>query len=136
NTGQGDRPDSDANGKLPGTYLAYPPSNTFADAWNKLSSYDNGSTCPAFSNTFAGQWKLTLSKDNTHSVTLNVFTVDTTAPTVTSINRGSGATNPTNGSSATFRVTFSEAVSGVSAGKFSVTSTGTIAGASVGTVTQ
>ena len=40
NTSAGDRPDSDANGKLPSSYLAYPPANTFADAWNKLSSYD------------------------------------------------------------------------------------------------
>jgi hypothetical protein len=38
NTNSSDRPDSDANGKLPSSYLAYPPANTFADAWNKLSS--------------------------------------------------------------------------------------------------
>ena len=86
NTASSDRPDSDANGKLPSNYLAYPPANTFADTWNKLSSYESA-TCPAFASGNAGQWKVTLTKGG-DSVTLNVFSVDTTAPTVT-INQAS-----------------------------------------------
>jgi DNA/RNA endonuclease G (NUC1)/fibronectin type 3 domain-containing protein len=60
------------------------------------------------------------------------YTIDKTAPTATSINRGSAS--PTNAASVNFTVTFSEAVTGVSAGKFTLAGTGT-AGASVGTPT-
>ncbi|MGZ3184522.1 MAG: DUF4347 domain-containing protein, partial [Telluria sp.] len=45
---------------------------------------------------------------------------DTTAPTVTSIDRQSPASSVTNADTLTFRVTFSEAVSNVSTGDFSV----------------
>ena len=110
NTSAGDRPDSDANGKLPSSYLAYPPANTFADAWNKLSSYES-TTCPAFASGNAGQWKVTLTSNATHSVTMNVFTVDTTAPTVT-INQASGQADPTTVSPINFTATFSEPVTG------------------------
>ena len=110
NTNAGDRPDSDANGKLPSSYLAYPPANTFADAWNKLSSYES-TTCPAFASGNAGQWKVTLAADATHSVTMNVFVVDTTAPTVT-INQASGQADPTIASPINFTATFSEPVTG------------------------
>lgn len=50
------------------------------------------------------------------------YTIDKTAPTVSSITRA--AANPTNASSVTFTVTFSESVSGVSTGNFSVDATG------------
>ena len=110
NTSAGDRPDSDANGKLPSSYLAYPPANTFADAWNKLSSYES-TTCPAFASGNAGQWKVTLTNNATHSVTMNVFTVDTTAPTVT-INQAAAQADPTTVSPINYTVTFSEPVTG------------------------
>ena len=58
----------------------------------------------------AGQWKVTLTK-GASSVTLNVFSVDTTAPTVT-INQASGQADPTTASPINFTATFSEAVTG------------------------
>ena len=54
--------------------------------------------------------------------------VDTTAPSVTSINRQNPSGATTNASSVTFRVTFSESVSGVDTGDFSLTTTSTAAG--------
>ncbi|CAN5766969.1 hypothetical protein BH10BAC3_BH10BAC3_22160 [soil metagenome] len=53
---------------------------------------------------------------------------DNTAPTVTSINRQSPATNPTGATSVTFRITFSEAVSGVDLPDFSITTSGSANG--------
>ena len=61
-----------------------------------------------------------------------VYTVDKTAPTVLSIVRAS--TNPTNASSVAYTVTFSESVTGVAAGNFSITASG-VSGASVASVT-
>ncbi|MBV9069810.1 MAG: lamin tail domain-containing protein [Acidobacteria bacterium] len=61
-----------------------------------------------------------------------VYTLDKTAPSATSINRAS--TNPTNAASVNFTVTFSEAVTGVAAGNFTPAMTG-VSGASVGTPT-
>ena len=55
------------------------------------------------------------------------------APTASSINRT--GTNPTNGSSVSYTVTFSESVTGVDATDFAVATTGSVTGASVGTVT-
>ena len=54
------------------------------------------------------------------------FTFDTTAPTVSSINRRLGSTNPTNVGPLQLTVTFSEPVNtaGVAAGRFSVTTSG------------
>ncbi|MBI5297806.1 MAG: ExeM/NucH family extracellular endonuclease [Chloroflexi bacterium] len=60
------------------------------------------------------------------------YTIDKTAPTVTSIVRA-GA-NPTNAASVNFTVTFSEAVTGVSTGDFSLTAPD-LTGESVTTVT-
>ncbi|BAL99988.1 MULTISPECIES: beta strand repeat-containing protein [Caldilinea] len=57
------------------------------------------------------------------------YTVDKTAPTVVSITRADP--NPTNAASVQFIVTFSEGVTGVDAGDFSLTTTGSIAGAGV-----
>ena len=56
--------------------------------------------------------------------------VDTTAPTVSSI---APTTTPTNAASMTFLVTFSESVTGVAAGNFSLTTTG-VTGTSIGTI--
>jgi hypothetical protein len=58
----------------------------------------------------------------------NTFTVDATAPAVVSINRQNPASTLTNATTLTYRLTFSEAVTGVSVGDFSLTGTGTAAG--------
>ncbi|MGL5830975.1 MAG: S-layer homology domain-containing protein [Candidatus Altimarinota bacterium] len=57
---------------------------------------------------------------------VNDFTIDTTAPTVNSINRVSAAT--TNTDSVDFTVTFTENVTGVNAADFNLTTTGSSAG--------
>lgn len=59
---------------------------------------------------------------------------DTTAPTVTSIDRPAGAENPTNDASVSWTVTFSESVTGVDASDFSLAATG-VTGASITGVT-
>jgi len=59
----------------------------------------------------------------------NSVTYDITAPTVVSITRADP--NPTSAASVQFIVTFSEVVTGVDAGDFSLTTTGSIAGAGV-----
>ncbi|MBA3241931.1 MAG: hypothetical protein H0T60_11955, partial [Acidobacteria bacterium] len=64
------------------------------------------------------------------SACVSVVAPDTTAPTVTSIVRA-GANPVTPGSSVEFTVTFSEAVTGVDATDFAVTTTGNISGATV-----
>jgi hypothetical protein len=53
----------------------------------------------------------------------NTFTVDATAPLVVSSNRQSPASAATNATSLTFRVTFSESVTGVDATDFALTTT-------------
>ena len=60
-----------------------------------------------------------------------VYTIDKTAPTVSSINRS--ATSPTNASSIQFAVTFSESVTGVDPTDFSLAATG-VSGASITSV--
>jgi hypothetical protein len=60
-------------------------------------------------------------------------TIDTTAPTVSSVNRA--ATSPTNASSVSWTVTFSESVTGVDATDFSLARTGTVAGGTITSVT-
>ncbi|MBI2931486.1 MAG: hypothetical protein HYY16_07525, partial [Planctomycetes bacterium] len=57
------------------------------------------------------------------------YTIDKTAPTVSSIVRADP--NPTSAASVDFTVTLSEAVSGVAAGNFTVTMGGSVAGATV-----
>jgi beta-lactamase superfamily II metal-dependent hydrolase len=69
---------------------------------------------------------------NGNFTTGEVYTIDKTAPSATSINRAS--TNPTNAASVNFTVTFSEPVSGVAAGNFTPAMTG-VTGATVGTPT-
>jgi len=58
----------------------------------------------------------------TSSVTSYTWTIDLTAPTVKSIN--TAATNPTNASSVTWTVTFSESVTGVATSNFGLVATG------------
>ncbi|MBX7244979.1 MAG: hypothetical protein K1X53_05745, partial [Candidatus Sumerlaeaceae bacterium] len=65
------------------------------------------------------------------TVTGSVYTVDTVAPTVSSINRADA--DPTNATTVNFTVTFSESVTGVSASNFSVVGSGVTG--SLGTVT-
>ncbi|WP_287158006.1 Ig-like domain-containing protein [Chloroflexus sp.] len=60
------------------------------------------------------------------------YTIDKTTPTVVNITRA-GA-DPTNATTATFTVTFSEPVTGLDSADFSLTTTGSISGASVGSV--
>ncbi|MEJ5344985.1 MAG: Ig-like domain-containing protein, partial [Chloroflexus sp.] len=60
------------------------------------------------------------------------YTIDKTTPTVVSITRA-GA-DPTNAATATFTVTFSEPVTGLDSADFSLTTTGSISGASVSSV--
>ncbi|MCQ3947989.1 MAG: hypothetical protein DPW21_15050, partial [Anaerolineae bacterium] len=59
------------------------------------------------------------------------YTIDKTAPTVTSILRADA--NPTNAASVNFTVTFSEAVTGVDVGDFDLTTSG-VTGASIASV--
>ncbi|MCX8125984.1 MAG: S8 family serine peptidase, partial [Dehalococcoidia bacterium] len=61
-----------------------------------------------------------------------VYTIDKSIPAVLSITRASS--NPTSAASVNFTVTFSEAVSGVDASDFSLSTTGAISGASVTSV--
>jgi len=63
-----------------------------------------------------------------------VYTIDQTTPAVTSINRILPATEQTNATSVTYRVTFSEGVSGVTANDFSIVTTGATTG-TISTVT-
>ncbi len=66
--------------------------------------------------------------DSTAIVDMGAYETDITAPTVSSIGRADP--NPTSAGSVRFRVTFSEAVTGVGAGDFSLTTTG-VSGAGV-----
>jgi hypothetical protein len=56
------------------------------------------------------------------------YTVDHTAPSVSSINRQTPSTTSTNATSVVYRVTFSESVSNVDITDFTLTATGTAAG--------
>ena len=62
-----------------------------------------------------------------------VFTIDKTPPTVSSVDRG--AVSPTNATSVSWAVTFSEAVSGVDASDFQLVQAGGVTGASITGVT-
>jgi hypothetical protein len=99
----------------------------------------SGSSRTVTVNTGSGSGTIRLDMQNSTGVTPNVtnlpytsgqsYTIDKTAPTVTSIVRT--GTSPTNGTSVGFTVTFSEDVSGVATGDFSLTTTGSVSGASV-----
>ena len=105
-----------------------------------------GSTRTVTVNTGSGEGAIRLDLGNTAGVTdlggntlLSAFTtggvlsVDRLAPTVSSITPVTAS--PTNASSATFDVTFSESVTGVTASNFGLATTGLISGASVTSVT-
>src|SRR5439155_101364 len=62
-----------------------------------------------------------------------IYTIDHTAPTVSSINRQTPSGANTNATSVTFRVTFSESVTGVDSSDFTLTKTSTADG-TIGTV--
>lgn len=63
------------------------------------------------------------------------FQIDNTGPSVKTINRLSPSTTTTNSTSVTYRVTFNEAVTGVDAGDFSLSSPdGTVSGTIVGVI--
>ena len=67
-----------------------------------------------------------LSHDVTNlTFTGEVYTIDKTAPTVSSIVRQSPASNPTNADILVFRVTFNEPVTSVGANSFVITGTTT-----------
>ena len=86
NTSGGDRANSTATGHLPDAapaYLEYVPSDS-VNNWNRQSSYDTPN-CAPFSASNQGTWKLTLARgnDGLHTVTFDLFSIDTAAPTVT-----------------------------------------------------
>jgi hypothetical protein len=67
----------------------------------------------------------------TATATATTASADATPPSVSSIKRVAGSTNPTNNSSVDWTVTFSESVSGVDTADFETTNTGTLSGTSV-----
>jgi hypothetical protein len=84
-----------------------------------------------------GQGTYSYHNDASFTLTLSAAAVtDTTAPTVSSINRA-GAENPTNDASVSWTVTFSESVTGVDATDFSLATTTTpgVTGAAITSVT-
>ena len=128
NTGASDRFDAAANGTGPQSqaapdneaFLQYQPNAGATGAsWNRQTNYD-GVTCPAFASGNQGQWKLTLQTDIKHFVTLNVFSVDTTPPTVT-INQAGTQVDPTTASTIHYTAVFSEPVTGFTGSDVSFT---------------
>jgi hypothetical protein len=96
NTATADRPDSDANGVLPGgSFLKYRPNaSNPSQAWNLESNYETR-PCPDFASANDGAWKLLLQKDGTHFVTLKAFTVDATPPDTTITQQPAGGSADT-----------------------------------------
>jgi hypothetical protein len=107
NTAIADRPDSDANGVLPGgSFLKYRPNaSNPSQAWNLESNYETR-PCPDFASANDGNWKILLQKDGTHFVTLKAFTVDATPPDTTITQQPAGGSADT---SPDFRFTASQA---------------------------
>ncbi|MCA1539953.1 VCBS repeat-containing protein [Bradyrhizobium sp. NBAIM32] len=70
---------------------------------------------------------------NTQAVAVTVTDVDDIAPTVMSVTRSDDT--PTNAQTVHYTVTFSEAVTGVDASQFSLTTTGALIGAGIASVT-
>jgi hypothetical protein len=82
---------------------------------------------PGVTNTYAVYSRLGTSWVSASSATAsaNVPAVDTTPPSLVSITRGASTTNPTNAGPLSFTVTFSEPVTGVTAARFALASSGT-----------
>ena len=94
------------------------------DGTIRLDVADNDSITDAATNPLGGP-----GAGNGNFNTGEVYAVDKTPPSVVSINWANG--NPTNAGSVQYAVMFSESVSGVDTGDFTLTTTGGIAGASV-----
>lgn len=100
-------------------------------------------TGPATTTCSSGSWTLTLTSPlttqasrtltasqvdtagNTGTASSQTVILDTTAPSMLSINRAAGATNPTKAGPLNWTVTFSEPVSGVAASNFVIVKSGT-----------
>ena len=129
-----------------GTAFSYQfPANTFNDADSDVLTYtatkSDDTALPSWlafdanTRTFSGtpqaanigtvSVKVTADDSNggTVSDTFNIVVSDTTAPSVTSIERQTPSSSPTNADSLTWRVTFSEAVVNVNAADFMVSGT-------------
>jgi len=95
----------------------------------RLNFNDNDSVIDALGNPSGGA-----GAGNGNFSAGEVYTIDRTGPTVSTINRLD--TNPTSAAVVDYEVTFSESVTGVNAGDFTFTLTGGVAGASVANVTE
>lgn len=93
----------------------------------RLNFADNDSVIDAVGNPAGGA-----GAGNANFNTGQVYTIDRTGPTVSSINRLDA--NPTNAATVDFQVTFSENVTGVDAADFAITTTGSVSGTAVGTI--
>jgi hypothetical protein len=93
----------------------------------RLDLIDDDSISDAVGNLLGGS-----GAGNGDFTTGEVYTMDRTSPSVSSINRASG--NPTSASSVDFTVTFDESVTGVDATDFTFATTGAISGVSVTSV--
>jgi hypothetical protein len=93
----------------------------------RLNVIDNDSIMDGASNRLGGT-----GAGNGNYSAGQVYTIDKTAPTVTSSLRANP--NPTNAASVNFTVTFSESVTGVDVSDFGLTVTGGVAGATVTSV--
>src|SRR5262249_5105255 len=93
----------------------------------RLDVTDNDSIVDQASNPLGGS-----GAGNGNFTSGEIYTIDKTNPTVSSIIRADA--NPTAAASVNFTVTFSESVTGVDAGDFALTTTGSIGGAAVSVV--
>lgn len=123
------------------------PSGTTRRLFIKSGDNDSGINWPFLSNEFWGEsptgtWTIRIVDTNTpfagtwnsYAVTARIGTeLDSTPPSVVSIVRG--AASPTNASSVPFTVKFTEPVTGLDASDFAFTTTGTMAGASITSIT-
>ncbi|MBF9143236.1 LamG-like jellyroll fold domain-containing protein [Hymenobacter properus] len=93
-------------------------------------------TVPVTGITGSGTLTLSLTNDTNLSVDITTalpfagetYTIDRVAPTVSSSNRQNPAANPTAATALTYRVTFSEAVTGITTSSFAFTTTGGVTG--------
>jgi hypothetical protein len=102
-------------------------SQTFAAATYAGGSWSYGLAAAKLTSghNYAVVAQATDSVGNTGTSSTVNYTYNTTAPAVSSINRASGSTNPTNTGPLTWTVTFSEPVNNVTSSNFGLTTTGT-----------